>query len=556
MDLKQPEAMTKEQSQNTRAAEQQSMSQTSSSSVYSSADSTPTSNDQSNEGDELITTVTTSSEEAETEEETPTLRQTSEEDEETATAEKPSETTDEPSSPAPAPLPAAVTAAKAYYEDLVKDCKVRMANKFDALEAETGLRLTEDGGLCMVEQAAPVPPPREAPKSTNPFLNSSSTSTSHSSSNGSVVQQQQQTNDQNSTTLRGLDYVRMEKELRRLKEELALKNDIVEKMCRIRTQVEAELEDLTASLFEEANKMVYQANVLRDRTEKDLVEATLKIDMLTAEVDALKLLVITSTPSRPNPHLHPQIGGSPKRSSARGKSSQTGDHQNNNNGNGKQQQQAKQVVKKSPSNYELGSSSGSSSRGGELPGSKSHNQEKDDLLQIFEDGSEIGEFDPLYYEEFIEWRKAPTLEPMKSDFMKRIYDEEIYPVFNFKNKDLTAAVLRCIENNCLIVESVGGGSSTTNADTSHFPKRCALLEVPRTCSHRMKLQTEDKRWYAISALCRNRIAAVCDLFCYLGYIKSGLVKSDTRAMYWQIMRRRHSIVTSKLGFQWTSGVHQ
>ncbi|KAH9390077.1 RAB3A interacting protein [Tyrophagus putrescentiae] len=394
MDLKQPEAMTKEQSQNTRAAEQQSMSQTSSSSVYSSADSTPTSNDQSNEGDELITTVTTSSEEAETEEETPTLRQTSEEDEETATAEKPSETTDEPSSPAPAPLPAAVTAAKAYYEDLVKDCKVRMANKFDALEAETGLRLTEDGGLCMVEQAAPVPPPREAPKSTNPFLNSSSTSTSHSSSNGSVVQQQQQTNDQNSTTLRGLDYVRMEKELRRLKEELALKNDIVEKMCRIRTQVEAELEDLTASLFEEANKMVYQANVLRDRTEKDLVEATLKIDMLTAEVDALKLL------------------------------------------------------------------------------------------------------------------------------------------------------------------SVGGGSSTTNADTSHFPKRCALLEVPRTCSHRMKLQTEDKRWYAISALCRNRIAAVCDLFCYLGYIKSGLVKSDTRAMYWQIMRRRHSIVTSKLGFQWTSGVHQ
>lgn len=511
MDIK--TEMTKEQQLSVEPEQQQTeeqpMSKSSNSSVYSSSTTGTT-------DDEQISTVTAS----EGDEETDTALQKSE--------EPSNDTTDGLSPPA-----GAVTAAKAYYEDLVKECKVRMANTFDTLEAETGIRLTEDGGLCMVAQEAN----NLLKKSTNPFANHSTPANTYVTSHPLLPNEPNQSASANN--LRGLDHVRMEKELRRLKEELALKNDIVEKMCRIRTQVEAELEDLTASLFEEANKMVYTANVLRDRTEKDLVEATLKIDMLTAEVDALKLLVITSTPSRPNPHLHPQIGNtsSPSRNARKGQSDK---HQSN--GNSK----AKTAVKKSPSNYELGNGSNKeelSDRGG-------NSQETDDLLQILEESQEIGELDPLYYTEFIEWKKAPTLEPMKSDFMKRIYDEEIYPVFNFKNKDLTAAVLRCIESNSLIVESVTGSS-----DGAAFPKRCALLEVPRSCSHRMKLQTDDQRWYAISALCRNRIAAVCDLFCYLGYIKSGLVKSDTRQMYWQIMRRRHSIVTSKLGFQ-SSGLLQ
>lgn len=57
--------------------------------------------------------------------------------------------------------------------------------------------------------------------------------------------------------------------------------------------------------------MVREANEKAAAAEKALNESQMKVDVLTAEVTALKTLVLTSTPSRPNHHLHPQIGNDP-----------------------------------------------------------------------------------------------------------------------------------------------------------------------------------------------------------------------------------------------------
>lgn len=54
--------------------------------------------------------------------------------------------------------------------------------------------------------------------------------------------------------------------------------------------------------------MVREANVRQAAAERALKESHMQVEVLTAEVVALKALVLTSTPSRPNPHLHPQIG--------------------------------------------------------------------------------------------------------------------------------------------------------------------------------------------------------------------------------------------------------
>merc|ERR1719336_1990186 len=80
----------------------------------------------------------------------------------------------------------------------------------------------------------------------------------------------------------------------------------VVKLSRIRDDVEREMEDLTASLFQEAHKMVQEANIKRAQAEKTLAESEMKVDGLETEVSALKALVITSTPSNPGPgnHLH------------------------------------------------------------------------------------------------------------------------------------------------------------------------------------------------------------------------------------------------------------
>lgn len=53
--------------------------------------------------------------------------------------------------------------------------------------------------------------------------------------------------------------------------------------------------------------MVREANVRQATAERLLEESRMKSEVLAAEVVALKTLVLTSTPSRPNPHLHPQI---------------------------------------------------------------------------------------------------------------------------------------------------------------------------------------------------------------------------------------------------------
>lgn len=53
--------------------------------------------------------------------------------------------------------------------------------------------------------------------------------------------------------------------------------------------------------------MVREANVRQATAERLLEESRMKSEVLAAEVAALKTLVLTSTPSRPNPHLHPQI---------------------------------------------------------------------------------------------------------------------------------------------------------------------------------------------------------------------------------------------------------
>lgn len=103
---------------------------------------------------------------------------------------------------------------------------------------------------------------------------------------------------------------KLQDELRLAHEELKLKDEEVARLSRIRQDVEAELEELTASLFQEAHNMVREANQRAATAERLLEESRMKVEVLAAEVSALKTLVLTSTPAQPNPHLHPQIAQS------------------------------------------------------------------------------------------------------------------------------------------------------------------------------------------------------------------------------------------------------
>lgn len=90
-----------------------------------------------------------------------------------------------------------------------------------------------------------------------------------------------------------------------LKKQLKDKDTKINNLNDIRDRLESEIHELSASLFEQAYTMVNTAKAETAQAEKLLKEANGKIDVLQAEVKALKEVVITSTTTLPNKHLHP-----------------------------------------------------------------------------------------------------------------------------------------------------------------------------------------------------------------------------------------------------------
>uniref|UniRef100_A0A3B3XZM6 GDP/GTP exchange factor Sec2 N-terminal domain-containing protein n=1 Tax=Poecilia mexicana TaxID=48701 RepID=A0A3B3XZM6_9TELE len=275
------------------------------------------------------------------------------------------------------------------------------------------------------------------------------------------------------------------------KRELKLKDKECERLSQVRNQLEQELEELTASLFEEAHKMVREANVKQAGAEKQLKEAQGKIDVLQAEVTALKTLVLTSTPSSPNRQLHPQLQSS-------------------------------------------------GSRG-------SHRRGAGHIRT-----SSVGAMDSVLFAEFLLWREHPSLD-RSSAFLSRVYREDIGPCLSFTRSELSQLVQRAVENNSLTIEPVAMSALPVvkaSALECGGPKKCALSGLSRVCQHRIKLGDKGSYYY-ISPSSRARITAVCNFFTYIRYILQGLVRQNAEQIFWEVMRLRREMTVAKLGFYLT-----
>ncbi|NXH10131.1 R3GEF factor, partial [Bucco capensis] len=298
----------------------------------------------------------------------------------------------------------------------------------------------------------------------------------------------------------------LKEELHKAQKELKLKDKECERLSKVREQLEQELEELTASLFEEAHKMVREANTKQAASEKQLKEARGKIDMLQAEVTALKTLVITSTPSSPNRELHPQL-----------------------------QSPSKAVFRKGHGrNKSTSSAMGSAGSQSGAPEASSHERK---------------EVDSILFAEFQAWKESPTLDKSCS-FLDRIYQEDIGPCLDFPKQELSELVRVAVEQNTLTIEPAACQTLPgvkVAAEECGGPKQCALSGLPRSCKHHIMLG-DSGNYYYISPSCRARITAVCNFFTYIRYIQQGLVRQDVELMYWEVMRLRREMALAKLGF--------
>ncbi|XP_053282928.1 guanine nucleotide exchange factor for Rab-3A isoform X1 [Pleuronectes platessa] len=265
--------------------------------------------------------------------------------------------------------------------------------------------------------------------------------------------------------------------------------------------------------------MVNEANVKQAAAEKQLKEAQGKIDVLQAEVTALKTLVLTSTPSSPNRQLHPQL----QPSGARGAYKHVGGHVRNKSASG--------IFPSSPGNHEPASVA-----------------------------KEDREMDSVLYAEFLMWKEHPSFE-RSSAFLRRIYREDIGPCLSFIRSELSQLVQSAVENNSLTIEPVAlsalpmvkasavecGGP---NGFRAAIETKCALSGVSRLCRHRIKLGDKGSYYY-ISPSSRARITAVCNFFTYIRYIQQGLVRHNAEQMFWEVMSFRREMTVAKLGFYLT-----
>uniref|UniRef100_A0A8C4UZ02 RAB3A interacting protein like 1 n=2 Tax=Falco tinnunculus TaxID=100819 RepID=A0A8C4UZ02_FALTI len=308
----------------------------------------------------------------------------------------------------------------------------------------------------------------------------------------------------------------LKEELHKAQKELKLKDKECERLSKVREQLEQELEELTASLFEEAHKMVREANTKQAASEKQLREARGKIDMLQAEVTALKTLVITSTPSSPNRELHPQLQSPSKAVFRKG-------HGRNKSTSSAMVSAASQNVTPEPVSHErrelflhclslplpsksglpallslllciipgkaihltyepgwqvLGADASSSLRQvtwGQVGPVTSHTSSLSVLASFYANvlffsfffffsfvfvfpsyGSEAVSWyqvDSILFAEFQAWKESPTLDKSCS-FLDRIYREDVGPCLDFTKQELSELVRVAVEQNTLTIEPV------------------------------------------------------------------------------------------------------
>nr|XP_020468995.1 rab-3A-interacting protein isoform X3 [Monopterus albus] len=272
------------------------------------------------------------------------------------------------------------------------------------------------------------------------------------------------------------------------------------------------LKEELAKAQREAHKMVQEANVKQANAEKQLKEALGKIDVLQAEVQALKTLVLSS-PTSPVGEL-PSAGG------------------------------VKTPFRKGHSRNKSTSSA--------ILGTQPDLSATEPIIR------ECREVDSQLFSEFKAWKEEPTLD-RSCCFLERVYHEDIYPCLTFSKSELGSAILEAVEQNTLSVEPVGfqplpvvkasavecGGP---NGRSTELITKCALSGQTKSCKHRIKFG-DSSSYYYVSPYCRYRITAVCNFFTYIRYIHQGLVKQqDAEQMFWEVMQLRREMSLAKLGY--------
>lgn len=204
--------------------------------------------------------------------------------------------------------------------------------------------------------------------------------------------------------------------------------------------------------------MVNAANVKAAASEKALKEARMQVEVLQAEVEALKTLVLTSTPSQPNAHLHPQLASSQSSGNIhlQNISSSPNNGQPVKSGGLKMFTRHRRGTSDCDMKYHHIQHQGDSSPSLLSSSPENPTRRSSDALAdaTTADGDAHGEIDPVLYAELESWRQKPSLEQDKSPLMKRLFEEDADRCLDFPQDELAARVRRAVKDNAIYIEEL------------------------------------------------------------------------------------------------------
>lgn len=215
--------------------------------------------------------------------------------------------------------------------------------------------------------------------------------------------------------------------------------------------------------------MVREANTRQATAERLLEESRMKVEVLAAEVIALKTLVLTSTPARPNPHLHPQIDTRSRSNNTDDSSSQGGlftkkHRRSPTNLNNKYsppespQKEQKLFEKNGVINDKNSMEQIIRDKNCDRDDASEHDKDKD------KDNKDFGiEIDPKLHMEFLRWKENPCID-MNNQFILRIFHEDIDLCLDFPNIDLGIKVRQALLDGIIFIEAISDKKKTS------FPK--------------------------------------------------------------------------------------
>uniref|UniRef100_H3CFR6 RAB3A interacting protein (rabin3) n=2 Tax=Tetraodon nigroviridis TaxID=99883 RepID=H3CFR6_TETNG len=279
-------------------------------------------------------------------------------------------------------------------------------------------------------------------------------------------------------------YERLKEELAKAQRELLLKDEECERLSKVRDQLGQELEELTASLFQEAHKMVHEANTKQATAEKQLREALGKIDVLQAEVQALKTLVLSS-PTSPVGELPSVGGGGVKTPFRKG-------HSRN----------------KSTSSAILGTQPDPSAT--------------QPIVR------ECREVDNQLFSDFKTWKEEPVLD-RSCCFLERVYREDIYPCLTFSKSE------------------VRRDTHTLTENTLYQPLNPIISQTRHTLMSCLHVQSADWRMILCCLVSQiTTVCNFFTYIRYIqqGLVK----QQDAEQMFWEVMQLRREMSLAKLGY--------